>query len=78
MAVILNNKEPCYVVLSFSEYEKMQAARAKLINATFDDIIIGKSPSSWGAGKMIILTAEDMLRLHSNGGGGYFWDRRIA
>ena len=39
MAVILRNNKPCYMVLSFSEYDEVQAARHKLFNETADSII---------------------------------------
>ncbi|MDR2132795.1 MAG: type II toxin-antitoxin system Phd/YefM family antitoxin [Clostridiales Family XIII bacterium] len=39
MAVILKNNKPRYMVLSFSEYDEIQAARQKFIGATVDDVI---------------------------------------
>jgi antitoxin Phd len=39
MAVILKNNKPRYMVLSFSEYDEIQAARAKFISAAVDHII---------------------------------------
>jgi len=41
MAVILNNNKPCYMVLSFSDYDEIQAARQKFVGAAVDDIITG-------------------------------------
>ena len=39
MAVILRKNEPQYIVISFSEYEEIQAARSRLISETSDAII---------------------------------------
>jgi antitoxin Phd len=39
MAVILKNNKPRYIVLSFSEYDKIQAERQKFIGATVDNVI---------------------------------------
>jgi antitoxin Phd len=39
MAVILKNNKPRYMVMNFSEYDDIVAARAKLVSATADDII---------------------------------------
>jgi antitoxin Phd len=39
MAVILKNNKPRYMVLSFAEYDEIQAARQKFIDATVDNII---------------------------------------
>jgi antitoxin Phd len=39
MAVILKNNKPRYMVLSFSEYDKIQAARAKFIGSAADAVI---------------------------------------
>lgn len=39
MAVILKNNKPRYMVLSFSEYEEIQAARQKLFNEVADSVI---------------------------------------
>ena len=39
MAVILKNNKPRYMVLNFSEYDEIQAARRKLISETTDAII---------------------------------------
>jgi antitoxin Phd len=39
MAVILKNNKPRYMVLSFSEYDEIQAARAKFIDAATDNVI---------------------------------------
>jgi antitoxin Phd len=38
-AVILKNNKPRYVVLNFSEYDEIQAARRKLISTVTDSII---------------------------------------
>ena len=39
MAVILKNNKPRYMVLSFQEYDEIQAARRKLFNAAADSVI---------------------------------------
>ena len=39
MAVILKNNKPRYMVLSFSEYDEIKAARDKFIGATIDSLI---------------------------------------
>jgi antitoxin Phd len=39
MAIILKNNEPSYMVLSFSEYDEIQAAREKIFVATVERII---------------------------------------
>ena len=39
MAVIMKNNKPRYMVVSFSEYDKIQAARNKLFNETADSVI---------------------------------------
>ena len=39
MAVIMKNNKPRYMVLSFSEYSEIQAARRKLFERTADCII---------------------------------------
>lgn len=39
MAVILKNNKPRYMVLNFSEYDDIQAARHKLFNETADSVI---------------------------------------
>jgi antitoxin Phd len=39
MAVILRNNKPTYMVLSFSEYDEIQAARQKLFNEASDSVI---------------------------------------
>jgi antitoxin Phd len=39
MAVILKNNKPLYMVVSFSEYDDIVAARAKLVGAAADEII---------------------------------------
>jgi len=39
MAVILKNNKPRYMVLSFSEYDEIQAARSKMINEAADKVI---------------------------------------
>jgi antitoxin Phd len=39
MAVILKNNRPRYMVLSFSEYDEIQAARQKFIGAAVDSVI---------------------------------------
>jgi len=39
MAVILKNNKPRYMVLNFSEYDEIQAARQKFIGAITDDVI---------------------------------------
>ena len=39
MAVILKNNKPRYMVLSFAEYEEIQAAREKLFSDTADSVI---------------------------------------
>jgi antitoxin Phd len=39
MAVILRNNKPTYMVLSFSEYDEIRAARQKLFNETTDSLI---------------------------------------
>jgi antitoxin Phd len=39
MVVILKNNKPRYMVLSFDEYDEIQAARQKLIAAAADSVI---------------------------------------
>ena len=39
MVVIMKNNKPHYMVLSFSEYDEIQAARSKLFNETADSVI---------------------------------------
>lgn len=39
MAVILKNNKPRYMVVGFSEYEEIKAARAKLIDEASDKLI---------------------------------------
>jgi len=39
MAVIMKNNKPRYMVVSFSEYDEIQAARRKLFNETADSVI---------------------------------------
>ena len=39
MAVILEDNKPGYIVLSFQDYEDMQAARLKRLDAIIDDVI---------------------------------------
>jgi antitoxin Phd len=39
MAVILRNNKPTYMVLSFSEYNEIQASRQNLFNETADNVI---------------------------------------
>ena len=39
MAVIMKNNKPRYMVVSFSEYDKIQAVRSKLFNETADNVI---------------------------------------
>jgi len=39
MAVILKNNKPRYMVLNFSEYDEIQAARSKMINEAADSVI---------------------------------------
>ena len=39
MAVIMKNNKPRYMVVSFSEYDKIQVARSKLFNETADSVI---------------------------------------
>jgi len=39
MAVILKNNKPRYMVLSFQEYDEIQATRHKLFNAAADSVI---------------------------------------
>ena len=39
MAVIMKNNKPCYLVVSFSEYDEIQAARNKLFNEAADSVI---------------------------------------
>ncbi|MDR0286124.1 MAG: type II toxin-antitoxin system Phd/YefM family antitoxin [Clostridiales bacterium] len=39
MAVIMKNNKPRYMVLNFSEYDKILAAREKLIGSDDDSII---------------------------------------
>lgn len=39
MAVILKNNKPRYMVVGFSEYEEIKAARTKLINETTEQLI---------------------------------------
>jgi len=39
MAVIMKNNKPRYMVLNFSEYDEIQAARNKIISEAADSII---------------------------------------
>ena len=39
MAIIMKNNKPRYMVLNFSEYDEIQAARKKFISAVTDDVI---------------------------------------
>jgi len=39
MAVIMKNNKPRYMVLSFNEYDEIQAMRSKLINEAADRLI---------------------------------------
>ena len=39
MAVILKNNKPRYMVLSFQEYDEIQAARKKLFDDAVDNVI---------------------------------------
>jgi antitoxin Phd len=39
MAVIMKNNKPRYMVLSFSEYDEIQAARSKMISDAADSVI---------------------------------------
>jgi len=39
MAVILKNNKPRYMVLSFQEYEEIQATRRKFFSAVADSVI---------------------------------------
>ena len=39
MAVILKNNKPRYMVLNFSEYNEIQAARGKMISEAADSVI---------------------------------------
>ena len=39
MAVIMKNNKPRYMVVSFSEYDEIQAARQKLFNEAADNVI---------------------------------------
>lgn len=39
MAVIMKNNKPRYIVLSFSEYNEIQAVRQKLISEAVDEVI---------------------------------------
>ena len=39
MAVIMKNNKPRYMVLRFSEYDKILEARDKFISAAVDDVI---------------------------------------
>jgi len=39
MAVIMKNNKPRYMVLSFLEYDEIQAARSKLFNEAADYVI---------------------------------------
>ena len=39
MAVIMKNNKPRYIVLRFSEYDKILEARDKFISAAVDDVI---------------------------------------
>ena len=39
MAVIMKNNKPRYMVVSFSEYEIIQAARSELFNEIADNVI---------------------------------------
>jgi antitoxin Phd len=39
MAVIMKNNKPRYMVLSFQEYDDIQATRRKLFNTAVDEVI---------------------------------------
>ena len=39
MAVILKNNKPKYMVLSFSEYDEIKAAREKFVGTAVDNVI---------------------------------------
>ena len=39
MVVIMKNNKPRYMVLNFSEYDEIMAAREKFIGAVTDDVI---------------------------------------
>ena len=39
MAVIMKNNKPRYMVLSFNEYNEIQAARRKLLESAVDSVI---------------------------------------
>jgi antitoxin Phd len=39
MVVIMKNNKPRYMILNFSEYDEIQAAREKFIGAVADDVI---------------------------------------
>jgi antitoxin Phd len=39
MAVIMKNNKPRYMVVNFTEYEEIQAARQKLFNEASDNVI---------------------------------------
>jgi len=39
MAVIMKNNKPRYMVLSFTEYDEIMAAREKFIGAAADEVI---------------------------------------
>ena len=39
MAVILKNNKPRYMLLSFQEYDEIQAMRRKLFNSAADNVI---------------------------------------
>ena len=39
MAVIMKNNKPRYMVVSFTEYDEIQAARRKLFDDTVDSVI---------------------------------------
>ena len=39
MAVIMKNNKPRYMVVSFNEYDEIQAARRKLFGETADSVI---------------------------------------
>ena len=47
MAVILKNNKPRYMVLSFSEYDEIQAARSKMISEAADSVIAENREALW-------------------------------
>ena len=47
MAVIMKNNKPRYIVLSFSEYDEIQAARSKMISEAADSVIAENREALW-------------------------------